>query len=496
MQISSLSQSTAMKNGISQLQTQLADLQRQLTTGYKTDSHAGLGGSTSLVLALNNQLTQSTNHINTIDATQLRLDVTSSALERLGNIASTLQTGGLTSDFQLVGSDQTSLQKTAGMTLEEIVSLLNESVADRQLFGGKDTQTPPVVSTDLMLNGDTTHAGLRQLVSERAQADLGADGRGRLALSSPASGTVALTENTGVFGFKLDTISSTLTGTTVNAPSGTPPALSVVFSSTLPNPGQSVSLDLTLPDGTSTTVTLTATSSNPPAAGQFTIGADAATTATNFSAALDTAIQREAKTSLTAASAVQASNEYFDYDASNPPQRVDGPPFNTATGLRDATASDTVFWYQGDNSEAAGDNFIATIGNGQQIAYGARADQSAIRTVVRNAALLTAVTYGDTTSESSASYTALTSRTSSALNFEGVQSVKDIVTGLGLKSANLELAKNNLETSIATSKGLLDDTQNADSYEVATKLSTLMTQLQSSYQITASLAKLSLTNYL
>jgi len=90
----------------------------------------------------------------------------------------------------------------------------------------------------------------------------------------------------------------------------------------------------------------------------------------------------------------------------------------------------------------------------------------------------------------------LTSRTSSALNFQGVQSVKDIVTGLGLKSANLDLAKGNLETSIATSKGLLDDTQNADPYEVATKLSTLMTQLQSSYQITASLAKLSLTNYL
>jgi len=496
MQISSLAQSTAMKGSIAQLQTQLADLQRQLSTGLKTETHAGLGGATSLVLALNNQLTQSSGHISTIDTTQLRLSVTASALTRINDIASTLKTGGLTSNFELVGNGQTSLQTTSRMTLEEIVSLLNESVADRHLFGGKDTQTPPVVSTSLMLDGDTTRAGLRQLISERAQADLGADGRGRLAFSNPNSSTVALTENTGVFGFKLDAVSSNLTGTVVNGPTGTPAGFSIAFSATAPKAGETISIDFNLPDGTSTSLTLSATNSNPPAAGQFSIGADADATAANFQAALDTALQREAVSTLKAASSVQASNEFFDYDGTNPPQRVDGPPFDTATGLKDASVTDTVFWYVGDNNEPAGNNFIATVGNGQQIAYGARADQSAIRSVVQNAALLSAVQYDEVNTETSASYAALTSRTSKALNFEGVQSVKNIVTDLGLKSANLDLAKDNLSRQIATSQGLLADTQNADPYEVATKLTTLMTQLQSSYQITASLGRLSLTNYL
>ena len=187
-------------------QTQLSDLQRQLTTGLKTETHAGLGGATSLVLALNNQLTQSNGHISTIDATQLRISVASTALTRINDIGSSLKTGGLTSSFDLNGAGQTGLQTTAGMTLEEIVSLLNESVADRHLFGGKDTQTPPVVSTSLMLDGDTSRAGLRQLIEERKAADLGADGRGRLAFSNPTSSTVTLSEQATVFGFKLGAV--------------------------------------------------------------------------------------------------------------------------------------------------------------------------------------------------------------------------------------------------------------------------------------------------
>ena len=43
---------------------------------------------------------------------------------------------------------------------------------------------------------------------------------------------------------------------------------------------------------------------------------------------------------------------------------------------------------------------------------------------------------------------------------------------------------------------MLSDTQNADQYDVATKLNALMTQLQASYQVTSSLSKLSLTSYL
>lgn len=493
MQISTFAQSATMRSNLAQIQSQLADLERQMSTGIKADSFSALGDGRNLVLSLNNQISQSKSYLDTINATQTRIKASSDALTRINDIASELKTGGLTSQFELTAGGQTSLQTTSGMRLSEVVDLLNLNVADRQLFGGKNTQTTPVENADLMLNGDTLHAGLKQVISERAQADLG-DGHGRLVLSSPASGTVSLAEDASPspYGFKIANISSSLSGTTVTGPAGSPAAVSVAFGASLPNEGESVSVDLNLPDGTKTTVKLTATTANPPGKDQFTIGADAATTAANFQSALDSSVQTTAQTTLKAASAVQAGNDFF----SNPPVRVTGPNFSTATTSYNGSSLDTVIWYKGDTSGTPGNNFIATIGDGSQVAYGARADQSALRSVVQSAAVLAAVSYSSSDPNAEASYAALTTRTSSALSFTGTQSVEDVVTDLGLKSATLDTSKNNLQTQISTSQTLLDNTQNADTYAVATKLTSLVTQLQASYQVTAALSKLSLANYL
>src|SRR3546814_20422713 len=88
------------------------------------------------------------------------------------------------------------------------------------------------------------------------------------------------------FGFKLSNVTSTLAGATVSGPTGTPPAVDVAFGATLPNDGDTISLDLILPDGTSTTITLKATINSPAWAGEFTIGSDAPATAANFQAEL------------------------------------------------------------------------------------------------------------------------------------------------------------------------------------------------------------------
>lgn len=492
MQISSYSQSLNMRSNMTQIQNQLADLQRQLSTGLKSDTFAKLGGARNLVLALNNQVTQSQSYLDTIELTELRVKSSSDALTRLNDISSEMKTGGLTSTFNLTSGGQTNLQITAGSRLDEIVDLLNLNVGDRQLFGGKATQTTPVVTSSMMLDGDTAHAGLKTVIAQRNAADIGT-GTGRIALTSPTPGTVSIAEDaTSPFGFKLSTVSSSLTGATVTGPTGTPPAVDVAFGATLPNDGDSIEMELTLPDGTTTKVKLTATLDSPAGAGQFTIGADATATAANFQTALDTSLRSEAKTTLTAASTMQAGNDFFG----NPPQRVDGPPYDTAVALKDGTTADTVFWYQGDTSGTAGNNFIATIGDGSQMAYGARADQSAIATVVKNTALLAATTYTGTDASEPAEYAELTKRVATELNFEGTQSVVNIVTDLGLKASNLDSAKSNLETQISTSQTVLADTQNADPYEVATQLTTLITQLQASYQVTSSLSKLSLVNFL
>lgn len=497
MQVSTLSQSLALRQSINDMRAQFDDLQRQLSTGLKTDSYAKLGTDRNVVLSLSHQLGQITSYTNTISKTQMRIEVMSDALTRVNTIASEAKTAMLTSGFELVNGTQTSAQISAGMQFDEIVNLLNLEVEDRYLFGGKDTQTRPVALPDEILNGSGDQAGLKQFIDERAQADMGADGRGRLTLGT-AGTTVTLAEDAApsVFGFKLEGASSTLSNATVTGPAGSPAALDVEFTG-LPAAGEQIEIEMRLPDGTTTTVTLKATTDNPPAAGEFTIGTDAATTSANFQAALDTAVQKEANVTLKAASAVEASNNFFDYAAGGAPQRVDGPPFASATGLRDATEADTVFWYKGDLAGTPGNNMVAQIDSGRQVSYGARADQAAIRDTLKMSALLSAVEYSDEDDlDQRASYNALSSRVGDTLSFKGVQSVESIVTGLGLTSATLANTQERHDLVMATSNEMLGDIQNADEYEVGVKLTTLQTQLQASYQVTAMLSQMSLVNYL
>ena len=393
MQISTLSQSLALRQSINQMRAQFDDLQRQLATGLKTDSYAKLGTDRNTVLSLSHQLSQLSTYTNTISKTNMRIEVMTDALTRVNSIASETKTTLASSGFELVNGTQTSAQVQAAMQFDEIVNLLNLQVEDRYLFGGVDTQTRPVALPSEILNGTNGKAGLKQFIEERALADLGADGRGRLTLGT-AGATVSLGEDAdpSVFGFKLGDVTSTLANTTVTGPAGSPPTLDVEFTG-LPAAGQKIEIDLTLPDGTSTTISLKATMASPAGEGEFTIGADGDATAANFQAALDTAIQAEAQTSLKAASAVEAADNFFDYAAGGAPQRVDGPPFDTATGLIDATEDDTVFWYKGDLNGVAGKNFTAQIDEGRQVNYGARADQAAIRDMLKSSALLSAVIF-------------------------------------------------------------------------------------------------------
>ena len=97
---------------------------------------------------------------------------------------------------------------------------------DRYLFSGSAINTPSVASYDAILNGTTTQAGLKQVIAERQQADLGANGLGRLVLTSPTPTSVQVAEDVAgsPFGLKLAAVSSTLTGATVTGPAGSPAA--------------------------------------------------------------------------------------------------------------------------------------------------------------------------------------------------------------------------------------------------------------------------------
>jgi hypothetical protein len=166
---------------------------------------------------------------------------------------------------------------------------------------------------DNILNGTTTQAGLKQVISERAQAD-GTTGLGRLVVASPTATSVQVVEDAAgsPFGLKFNAVSSSLTGATVTGPAGSPSGVSIDLGGTNPNNGDKVSFAFNLPDGTTEQIQLTASSTTPAPAGSFAIGATSTITAANLKAALTTAIGTLANTSLVAASAVAAGNDFFN----------------------------------------------------------------------------------------------------------------------------------------------------------------------------------------
>ena len=143
------------------------------------------------------------------------------------------------------------------------------------------------------MDGDAIHAGFKQIVSERKQADLGTLGRGRMVITAPTVTSVQVAEEAPptVFGFKLASITSGLANPTPTGPAGVPPAMSVDFTAP-PNAGETIEFRFNLPDGSSEVIKLTATTSTTPGPNEFTIGVDAITTAGNLQASLTTRFRR------------------------------------------------------------------------------------------------------------------------------------------------------------------------------------------------------------
>ena len=497
MQVPSLLQSLTVRDQIASMRDQMMEAQLQLTTGKKSDTHSGLGVGAPLVLDLRADIRTQEAYIRSIDQANLRLSTTQLGLERVSEISSEIRTFAITSGYEVIGNDQTQLQFTAAERLEEMVAVLNTEIGGRYIFGGAASQDLPVEAYSRIIEGDIGVAGFRQVVSERAQADLGVGNMGRLTVPVPAASTVTVTEDVAPpFGLKLDSVATDLAGVTA-AIAGPPPELTVNFTATLPAAGQTLDVSFTLPDGSTETITLTAIAAGTPQEGEFVIGADENATAANFRDALVTEIQTLSQTALRIASAHQAATEFFEYDLANPPQRVDGPPFDTATALVDATAADTVFWYRGDTETTpVRESMIVKIDDGRTIGYAARADEAPIRESVKTLAVLVALDFPEADPLSQNAYGFATQRTSRNLAFEGTESLADIRTQLGLKEWTLGTTRERHERTINLSQQLLARTENADANEVGARLLQLQNQLSASYEATAIVSRLSLVNFL
>src|SRR4029079_4543983 len=498
MSVSSIgAQSALIMQQLVQMRSQFDDLQRQLGTGQKSATYAGLGINRGVTVSLNAQLSAISGYDNTIDNVMARINLMNTALGNMIDITTTVKSAMVQANGVSNGSGALVAQQTGQSSLDQLLALLNAQAGDRYLFSGRATNTPAVETLDHIMNGDGARAGLKQLIFERNQADLGIDGLGRLTIGGSGN-SVQVDEQATSFGLKLASITSTVTGATVSGPAGSPASESIDFSAAAPNPGETVPLRFNLPDGTSENLTLTATTDSPPGSNEFTIGTTPGQTASSFQTALTTAVGKLAGTSLTAASAIAASSDFFNADANNPPQRVGGSsPFYAATGMVAGTAANTVIWYTGETgTDPARSTATAKIDQSLSVSYGARANEDALRTLVQNVATLAAVTISPTDPNGVGLSSELDQRLTANLGAPGTQTVTDIESDLASAQTSLKAAKDRHQQANSTLNDFLQQIEGVSNEDVGAQLLTLQTRMQASMQVTSMLSQLSLVNFL
>ena len=316
MSIASINYSSSILGAqIRNINQQLTDLSTQLSTGKLSQNYSGMGTNEGFAIASRAQLSNIAAYTDTITNVNVSINLANTALQSLTTVRNTVQTGAASTAQDLNVNGQTIAQNTAAAQFGSMIGVLNTQSGNRYLFSGTAFNTQSVANADDIINGTTTQAGFKTVMAERQAADLGANGMGRLVQTQPTASSVKVAEDAAgsPFGLKIAAVSSTLTGATVTGPSGSPVSFSVDLNGANPSNGDKLSVQFTLPDGTTEQINLTASSATPTPQGSFAIDATTPNnTASNLNAALNTAIKKLANTSLVAASAVTAGDNFFN----------------------------------------------------------------------------------------------------------------------------------------------------------------------------------------
>ena len=352
MSVSSINYGSSLLGlSVQNINNQLSTLSVQLSSQTKSTNYAGMGVNEGFAIAARSQLSNISAFATTMTNVNTVISAANTGLQSMAQIAGQIQSNASSSPQNLTSTGQTIGQQNAVSELSAAVGILNTQVGNRYIFSGTAINTPALTSADDILNGTPTQAGLKQLIQERQQADLGT-GTGRLNITAPPLGTtvnVAEDSPTSPFGLKLNAVQSSLTNAVVTGPSGSPSGVTVDFTAGNPNPGDTISFTFNLPDGSTEALKLTASNSTPLPTGSFAIGTTPAATTANFNTVLTQQITTLANTSLVAASAVEAGNDFFNTsgtaianNAINNQVTPTAAPITGATALSGTSGTDSI----------------------------------------------------------------------------------------------------------------------------------------------------------
>ena len=129
--------------------------------------------------------------------------------------------------------------------------------------------------------------------------------------------------------------------------------------------------------------------------------------------------------------------------------------------------------------------------------YGARANEDAFVTALKNVAVYAAVTTDASNPNANGQLTELNSRIIANLAVQpGKQSIQDIQAEFAGAQTSIKAATDRETQTGAVAQSVLDSIEGVDQNEVAVKIAALQNALQASYQTTSALFHLSLLNFL
>jgi len=469
-------------------------LYRQARTQKIADTFGELGGAAANSVNLNARFSEIAAYDGVISIGKSSISIANSALNSFGASAAKLK-----NEILFIGKGGNADSRLAAQNVVKerfglMIEMLNTNDTSTYVFGGKESNTPPVITKEEMLEGSPGKAGLKQLVSERKQADLGADLLGRTAITQTDE-TVNFAETIAnlPFGFKIQSVTSTLDNTTVTGPTGTPPVVSAEFTG-VPTLGKSFTVKLGLPDGSSKDVVLTAALAQ--GIGTFKPGADAQATADSFKAALTDTIKFTAETALASASALATSQDFFTGIVAKPLQRVQGPDFANATAFTTATEANTTVWYRGtDTATDPRQDRLLVASQRVKVGIGVRANETGFQKTLAALGAVLATEFSTTETTAVAQFGDGRDRSVTAIA-AAIPSIDAVTLSLGTAKALVEdIEKNNVTTKEIINQAI-DDVEGISLQETSVKLLAVQNQIDLTYKISATIFRLSFSQYL
>ena len=181
-----------------------------------------------------------------------------------------------------------------------------------------------------------------------------------------------------------------------------------------------------------------------------------------------------------------------------PPLRVSGSPLSSATSLVAGTPTNTISWYTGEAGQgSARATATSRVDQSVTVQYGARANETAIRSQLQTLAVFAAVTTSPSNPNGVQQVAALSQRVAQNLAPKtGKQTIMDIQSDFATAQLSMKNAQSRQTQAQGMLQGIIDQAESISPDQVASQILSLQTSLQASYQTTAMISQLSLTKFL